>query len=83
MVFQGLNITVVPSEFEENLDPNSYSHPREFVMATAHGKTLEVIVFLFYSTSLFVVIHASNIFTACVSDQAKDKYKLECLMSTV
>ncbi|KAK8746990.1 hypothetical protein OTU49_016935, partial [Cherax quadricarinatus] len=38
----GLQLTILPSEFEENLDPCSYSHPSEFVMATAHKKADEV-----------------------------------------
>lgn len=39
----GLNFTVVPSEFEENLDPSSFSHPSDFVIATAREKTDEVV----------------------------------------
>ncbi|XP_045113780.1 probable bifunctional dTTP/UTP pyrophosphatase/methyltransferase protein isoform X2 [Portunus trituberculatus] len=38
----GLKFTVVPSEFEETLDPKSYSHPSQFVIATARGKAEEV-----------------------------------------
>ncbi|KAK8383172.1 hypothetical protein O3P69_011593 [Scylla paramamosain] len=38
----GLRFTVMPSEFEETLDPKSYSHPSQFVIATARGKAEEV-----------------------------------------
>ncbi|KAG7158900.1 probable bifunctional dTTP/UTP pyrophosphatase/methyltransferase protein [Homarus americanus] len=38
----GLNLTIVPSTFEENLDPSNFSHPSDFVIATARGKTEEV-----------------------------------------
>lgn len=38
----GLKFTVVPSDFEETLDPKNYSHPSQFVIATARGKAEEV-----------------------------------------
>lgn len=42
VIFQGLKFTVVPSDFEETLDPKSYSSPDQFVIATAKGKAEEV-----------------------------------------
>lgn len=38
----GLKFTVVPSDFEETLDPKTYSSPDQFVIATAKGKAEEV-----------------------------------------
>nr|XP_045584328.1 dTTP/UTP pyrophosphatase-like [Procambarus clarkii] len=38
----GLKLTIMPSEFEENLDPNSFSDPGDFVISTAHHKADEV-----------------------------------------
>lgn len=38
----GLKITIEPSSFIENLDPNSFAHPKDFVIATARGKAQEV-----------------------------------------
>ncbi|KAK3886284.1 hypothetical protein Pcinc_009556 [Petrolisthes cinctipes] len=48
----GLNIMVVPSKFEENLDPQNFKHPSEFVIATAQGKAKEVAKRLSGSASL-------------------------------
>lgn len=42
LYLQGISITVVPSEFEENLDPQNFKDPDEFVIATAQGKAKEV-----------------------------------------
>lgn len=42
IILQGISIKVVPSEFEENLDPQNFKDPDEFVIATAQGKAKEV-----------------------------------------
>ncbi|KAG8225025.1 hypothetical protein J437_LFUL000002 [Ladona fulva] len=38
----GLKYEVLPSTFEENLNPNDYSHPYEFATDTAYHKAREV-----------------------------------------
>ncbi|KAG0710021.1 Maf-like protein [Chionoecetes opilio] len=39
---RGLKFTVMPPDFEETLDPKSYSQPGPFAVATARGKAEEV-----------------------------------------
>ncbi|KAK7078554.1 hypothetical protein SK128_024199 [Halocaridina rubra] len=38
----GWNLMIIPSEFEENLQWESFSHPGDYVVATARGKANEV-----------------------------------------
>lgn len=38
----GLNFDVIPSQFQENLDKDSFSHPCEYVKETAKQKAIEV-----------------------------------------
>ena len=39
---KGLKFEIIPSTFEENLDPQDYKHAHDFVKDTAKGKALEV-----------------------------------------
>ena len=40
--FQGLKCEVIPSTYEENLDPKDFPSPAEYVTETARNKVLEV-----------------------------------------
>jgi len=39
---QGLTPEIIPSKFEENLNPNEFSSVEDFVIETAYEKTKEV-----------------------------------------
>lgn len=39
---QGINFEVIPSKYEENLDPEEFPSHGEFVMKTAYNKVIEV-----------------------------------------
>merc|ERR1712042_347161 len=65
----GMKFSVTTSTFEENLDKNTYSHPREYAMDTAKGKALEVLSRLQSSsppesTQAHIVIGADTVVVA-------------------
>ncbi|XP_066956848.1 dTTP/UTP pyrophosphatase [Macrobrachium rosenbergii] len=60
----GLNLTIIPSTFEEKYDPKDYDNPGDFAIATARGKAEEVAKRVINDISnKFVVIGADT----CIS----------------